>query len=95
MTNPTFSFKAPLEHINEPGGWWYVRVPAEIHGVVKPLMARGSLRLGVEIGKTQWNATMMPLGGGVSMIPIKAEIRKAESLEEGQRLSVTITPREL
>jgi len=95
MEELKLSFKAPLERINGPGGWWYVRVPAEIHEVVKPLMVRGSLRLSVEIGKTQWNATTMPLGGGVSMIPIKVEIRKAERLEEGQQLSVTITPREL
>jgi len=94
MKELKLSFKAPLEHINEPGGWWYVRVPKEIRDVLKPLEVRGYTKIIVTVGKTAWETSMMPLGGGIAMIALKAEARKTESLEEGQQISLTIAPLE-
>ena len=88
------TFEGKIERINETGGWWFVKLPAEIKQALQPYFVRGNAKVNAAIGKTTWPVTIMAMGGGVWMIPIKAEVRKAESLDAGQTVKITITPRE-
>jgi hypothetical protein len=88
-----FSFTAKLEHIDKPGGWWLVKLPNETHEAIKPLMSHGSLKTEATIGKATWSTTIMPMGGGVWMLPIKADVRTAENLQLGDTINISFEPK--
>jgi hypothetical protein len=87
------TFSGTIEHSDAPGGWWYVKLPPEVKRELQPLFTGGSAKVKATVGKTTWPVTIMPMGGGVWMMPLKAEVRVAESLQTGQEILVTIAPR--
>jgi hypothetical protein len=46
----------------------------------------------VRIGKTGWQTSLFPKDG-LYLVPIKASVRKAEELEEGDEVSVRLEVR--
>mgnify|MGYP003741373869 CR=1 FL=1 len=67
----------------------FVTVPDDISGSIKAFVAGprrgwGAVKVSVQIGQTRWRTSIFPIDKGKSFIlPIKAEVRKAEELEEG------------
>lgn len=51
----------------------------------------GSVKVAVRIGGTQWNTSVFPskTSGGY-LLPIKAAVRKAENLTEGDKITVKL-----
>lgn len=94
-----FSFTAKLWIYPGNAAWHFVTVPkkesAEIrekHG--KYARGFGSLPVSVTIGTTTWNTSIFPdRRSGTYLLPVKAQVRRKEGLEEGEKLSVTCTIR--
>lgn len=92
-----YSFKAKLWIY--PGGnaaWHFITVPkAEAEKIKKKYgkNARGwgSLPVKATIGKTVWTTSIFPDGkAGTYLLPVKALVRRAEGVFEGEILSVSL-----
>jgi len=80
-----------------PAPWFFVTVPAkqscdlkEISGLVT--YGWGVIPVHVRIGKTEWTTSLFPKDGRY-LVPIKASVRKAENLEEGDKVTVQLEVR--
>lgn len=86
------------------GDLWYWRGPSPFHFVTVPerdsdeihavsalvTYGWGVIPALVEVGDTQWSTSLFPKDGGY-LVPIRASIRHAESLELGDTLHVTLS----
>jgi hypothetical protein len=75
-----------------PAPWYFVTVPEEQSQDLKAISGFvtygwGMIPVVVRIGKTVWKTSLFPKDGRY-IVPIKASARKAESLEEGNRITV-------
>jgi hypothetical protein len=80
-----------------PAPWYFVTVPAEqcrdleaISGFVT--YGWGMIPVHARIGKTEWRTSLFPKDGRY-LVPIKASVRNAENLEEGDDVAVRIEVR--
>lgn len=80
-----------------PAPFYFVTVPAEqsrglkaISGVVT--YGWGMIPVHVRIGRTEWTTSLFPKDG-LYIVPIKANVRKAENLQEGDNVSVRLEVR--
>ncbi len=75
-----------------PAPWFFVTVPAQQSHELKAISKLvtygwGVIPVHVRIGKTQWHTSLFPKDD-VYLVPIKANVRKAEKLEEGDNVRV-------
>jgi hypothetical protein len=77
-----------------PAPWYFVTVPPEeseglaaIAGVVT--YGWGMIPVRAQIGRSRWTTSLWPKDGGY-IVPIKAAVRQAERLSEGDRVTVTL-----
>lgn len=75
-----------------PSPFYFVTVPAEPSSDIKAIANRVTYGWGVipvqaQIGETIWKTSLFPKDG-LYLVPIKASVRKAEQLEEGDRVFV-------
>jgi hypothetical protein len=85
-------FEGKIWYWRGPAPWYFVTVPTlqsdhlqAISGYVT--YGWGMVPASVRIGKTEWKTALWPKDGGY-IVPIKASVRKAESLEEGDQVVV-------
>jgi hypothetical protein len=52
----------------------------------------GSIRVRVTIGKTTWPTSIFPTKEGTYLLPIKASVRKRESIGNGDMVQVRFEP---
>jgi hypothetical protein len=77
-----------------PAPWYFVTVPAEQSRTLKALSGSitygwGMIPVQVRIGKTGWTTSLFPKEDRY-IVPIKASVRKAEKLEEGDNVTVRL-----
>jgi hypothetical protein len=77
-----------------PAPWYFVTVPAEESRDLKELSGSvtygwGMIPVQVRIGRTVWTTSLFPKDG-CYIVPIKVSVRKAEKLEEGDRVTVRL-----
>lgn len=78
------------------GGWHFVTLPSEISSGIKALAgahasAWGSIRVEAMIGETRWRTSLFPASTpGAFLLPVKAEVRRKEGLNAGDRIEVTV-----
>jgi len=78
------------------GGWYFITVPVEISDDIKQGfgdMTRGwgSLPVIVKVGVSNWKTSIFPdKKAGAYILPVKSEIRKKESIKEGDKIELTI-----
>jgi hypothetical protein len=77
-----------------PAPWYFVTVPAKqcrdlesISGSVS--YGWGMIPASVRIGKTTWTTSLFPKDGRY-IVPIKASVRKAENLDEGDKVRLSL-----
>lgn len=89
MDKIDITFTAKLEKVNEKGGWTYVVWPeaSEFFGT------RGAVKVRAQIDGFEVKTSFMSMGGGVQMIPVKAEIRQAIAKEAGDMVTVRLLER--
>jgi hypothetical protein len=77
-----------------PAPWYFVTVPEDESGVLQSIQGFvtygwGMIPVQVRIGKTQWKTSLWPKDGRY-IVPIKARVREAERIGEGDMVTVTL-----
>jgi Domain of unknown function (DUF1905) len=98
MKSKTYKFKADMWKYKFDGAtaWHFITLPKDISAEIKFLAADkkspwGSLRVSAHIGKTKWSTSLFPDSKhGSYLLPVKAEVRKAEDLKDGTAVTCTI-----
>ncbi len=80
-----------------PAPWYFVTIPAEQCRDLRAISrivtyGWGMIPVHVQIGKTEWTTSLFPKDGRY-IVPIKASVRKAENLEEGDQVTVRLEVR--
>jgi hypothetical protein len=87
-----FEFSGKIFFWKGPAPWFFVTVPEKesrdrkaISGIVT--YGWGVMPVHVRIGDTQWNTSLFPKDG-LYLVPLRASVRKAENLAEGDMVTV-------
>ena len=77
-----------------PAPWYFITVPGELCGDLVAASAAvsygwGMIPVTVEIGQSKWATALFPKDGRY-LVPVKAGIRKAEGLAEGETVSLRL-----
>lgn len=99
MTNAdrnAYRFDAELWLHDGDAAWCFVTVPADVSDDIEARTAEhprgfGSVRIKATVGTTTWTTSVFPdRKRAAYVLPVKKEVRKRESLDVGQRLTVTM-----
>jgi hypothetical protein len=90
----SLEFTGKLWYWKGPAPWYFVTVPAkqcrDIKAVSKLVTyGWGVIPVQVQIGETTWKTSLFPKDEAY-IVPIRASVRKAENLEEGQKVTVQL-----
>ncbi len=77
-----------------PAPWYFVTVPAEQSRAIKAISGFvtygwGVIPVEVQIGKTAWKTSLFPKDG-LYLVPIRASVRKAEQIAEGESVTIQL-----
>ncbi len=83
------TFTAPIRRDMGPGGWTVVVMPGsgEYFGTRKPVKVGGT------IDGHPFEATLLPLGDGTHMVPLRAGLRTAVAKDDGDAVTVHLDRR--
>lgn len=75
-----------------PAPWYFVTVPAEQSGTLKAASGLvtygwGMIPVHAQIGATRWKTSLFPQGD-LYVLPVRASVRQAEGLNEGDLVPV-------
>ena len=90
-------FNGKIWYWHGPAPWYFVTVPAAESDNLKAILGFvtygwGMIPAVVRIGKAEWKTALFPKDGRY-IVPIKASVRNAENLEEGEEVSVRLEVR--
>ncbi|WP_310619493.1 DUF1905 domain-containing protein [Flexibacterium corallicola] len=98
MLDESFSFKASIWLTrNSQAAWHFISVPQDYADQIKFMTGSlsngwGSVPVMVTIGKSCWQTSIFPdKRSGSYILPVKASIRKAEKLGEGDEAVVKMS----
>jgi hypothetical protein len=85
-------FSGTIWYWKGPAPHFFVTVPAKESDELKAILRTvtygwGMIPVKARIGKTEWTTSLFPKDG-LYIVPIKLVVRKAEKLEEGDRVKV-------
>src|SRR5689334_15628426 len=97
MATMNIEFTGKLWFWKGPAPWYFVTVPAQPCRDLKALSGAvtygwGMIPVHVQIGKSAWTTSLWPKDERY-IVPIKASVRKAEQLEEGDNVTVRLEVR--
>ena len=77
-----------------PAPWFFVTVPQEPSGSLKAISGEltygwGVIPVRARIGRTEWKTSLIPKDG-LYLVPVKASVRAAEHLGQGDRVTVRL-----
>jgi hypothetical protein len=92
--NIELEFSGEIWYWRGPAPWFFVTVPDEECRELKAISGSvtygwGMIPVSVRIGKSQWTTALWPKEGRY-IVPIKASIRKAENIDEGESVTVRL-----
>jgi hypothetical protein len=87
-------FTGPIWHWRGPAPWYFVTVPVEESGEIKAISGLvtygwGVIPVKVRIGQTEWTTSLFPKDDRY-LVPIRANVRKAEKLAEGDVVAIRL-----
>ena len=90
-------FDATIWYWRGPAPWFFVTVPDQQRDDLRAISGFvtygwGMIPAKVRIGKTEWTTSLFPKDGNY-IVPIKASVRQAENLEEGDKVTVQLEVR--
>ena len=90
-------FDAVIWYWRGPAPWYFVTVPEEQCGELTAIVGSvtygwGMIPATVQIGTTEWTTSLFPKDSSY-IVPIKANVRRAERLEEGDTVTVRLDVR--
>jgi hypothetical protein len=87
-----FEFTGEIWYWRGPAPWFFVTVPEQqsrdlqaIVGIVT--YGWGMIPVHARIGRTEWETSLWPKDGRY-IVPIKASVRQAESLEQSDKVTI-------
>jgi hypothetical protein len=89
-----FTFSSKIWVYQGKAAWFFVTLPKDDSEQIKFFnhykhRGWGSVRVKAAIGETSWNTSLFPDSkAGAYLLPVKAEVRKRESLSAGDNVSV-------
>jgi hypothetical protein len=91
----TLEFSGPLWFWKGPAPWYFITVPTEQSAELKAASrfvtyGWGMIPVQAQIGGTAWTTSLF-FKDEHYVIPIRANVRKAEGLEEGAEVTVQMT----
>jgi len=92
-----FEFTGKIWFWRSPAPWFFVTIPVEQSRDLKAISGLvtygwGVIPVHVQIGKTNWQASLFPKDDQY-IVPIKASVRRAENLEEGDTVTLQLEVR--
>ena len=96
MTGYEFEAELWLWDARRVDTWTFVSLPPDISEEIAeraqalPRAGFGSVRVEVTLGRTSWRTSISPAAPDRYDLPVKKAVRKAESLDPGDRVSVTV-----
>jgi len=80
-----------------PAPFFFVTIPAKDSREIKAISrivtyGWGVIPVYVRIGKTEWKTSLFPKDGRY-IVPIKASVRKAENVDEGDKVTIQLEVR--
>ncbi len=79
----------------EGDSWVFVSVPEdvsdEIRDLAGPPRGFGSVRVEVTVGATTWRTSVFPQKVGTFALPVKKAVRRAEGVDAGDQVAVSLT----
>jgi len=77
-----------------PAPWYFVTVPEQQSQDIKAVSSFvtygwGVIPVTVRVGRSEWQTSLFPKDGRY-LVPIRANIRKAEGLEEGDEVTIRL-----
>jgi hypothetical protein len=90
-------FNGKLWFWRGPAPWYFVTVPPKECSNLKAILKHvtygwGMIPVHVQIGKTKYKTSLWPKDGSY-IVPIKASVRKAENLTEGDTVTMQLDVR--
>ena len=87
-------FSAPIWFWKGPAPWYFVTVPPEQYAELKAILPMvtygwGMIPARVRIGTTEWATALFPKDEQY-IVPIRASVRKAEHLDEGDTVTLRL-----
>jgi hypothetical protein len=87
-------FDGKIWYWRGPAPWFFVTIPEEQSREIKAISGLvtygwGVIPVHVQIGKTEWETSLFPKDD-LYAVPIKASVRKAENLEEGDDVTLRV-----
>lgn len=92
-----YKFSEKVWQHSSPVGWYFVSLPKNISKEIREALRSeeegwGRLKAAAEIGKSVWKtAIWFDTKMNTYLLPLKADIRKKESIETGKTITVTIS----
>ncbi|MEJ7727025.1 MAG: DUF1905 domain-containing protein [Actinomycetes bacterium] len=88
-------FSGEILYWKGPAPWYFITVPEEECSDLQATSAFvsygwGMIPVTVQIGATEWTTSLFPKDGRY-LVPVKASVRKAEGLGEGETVAVLLT----
>lgn len=96
MSNPSHVSRAKVWLYPGMAGWHFITLSKALvskleKGYKKPKRGWGSIPVVITIGTSTWKTSMFPdKKSGSYVIPIKAQVRKKESIEAGDTISFSL-----
>lgn len=92
-----FRFNGKIWFWRGPAPWYFITVPEKQSRELKDIVGMvtygwGMIPATVRIGKTEWTTSLFHKNGSY-IVPIKASVRNAEQLEEGDEVTVRLEVR--
>ncbi len=90
-----FEFDGEIWYWRGPAPWYYVTMPESESADLKAISNEvtygwGVIPVQVQIGRTTWKTSLFPKDGRY-LVPIKASVRKAEQIDEGDDVHIRLT----
>lgn len=98
MPTVTYRLKGKVWLYGGPASWHFFTLPKRQAREIRLLLGSGvtgrgwgSIRVKATIGKTSWQTSIFPdKKHGSYLLPVKAEVRKAETIGEGDTVDVVL-----
>ena len=87
-------FEGVIWYWRGPSPFYFVTIPEEHSRDIKDISSLvtygwGVIPVEVQIGKTEWKTSLFPKDN-LYLVPIKANVRKAEKVEEGDEVTLRV-----
>ena len=85
-------FESVVRRWSGEAAWYFAPLPPDLADDIRSRVAHvgfGSVRVTATIGATTWSTSVFPdKGSGSYVLPVKASVRKAERIDDGDPVTI-------